>query len=201
MLQRMRIVGLALIVMLALPLVAGAVTESKTGREYPDEMKVGEGDAGYTLVATGVALREKTIMKVDVYVIASYVCSKAVLQGDKAAELLALDGNKRLVMDLTRGFSADKLKGAFSEVIEKNYDDMAAFEADLNTFLAYFTKDAQEGDNLVFDYQPQVGLTTILNGETMGVITNFEFVKALWTVWFGEKPANDGMKERLVAAL
>jgi hypothetical protein len=202
MLKSSRIVGLALLVLLTVPLLASAMVEPDTKREYSDELTVGEGDAQYTLVGTGVALREKTILKVDVYVIASYVCSKAKFEGDenaKAAALLGLDGNKRLIMDLTRGFSAEKLKGAFSEVIEKNYDDMSAFQDDMDGFLAYFTKDAEEGDNLVFDYQPQVGLTTILNGETKGVINNFEFVKALWTVWFGEKPANGGMKKALVA--
>jgi hypothetical protein len=202
--KRTRIVGFGLVVLLAFPLLAGAMVEPDTKREYPDEVKVGEGEAGYTLVGTGVALREKTFLKVDVYVIASYVCSKAKFEGDqkqKAADLLALDGNKRLIMDLTRGFSAEKLKGAFSEVIEKNYDDMSAFQEDMDTFLGYFTKDAEDGDNLVFDYQPQVGLTTILNGDTLGVIKNFEFVKALWTVWFGEKPANDGMKKALVAQI
>lgn len=199
MFKKMQIVGLALTVLLAFPLIASAMVESDTEREYPDEINIGVGEAGYTLVGTGVALREKTFLKVDVYIIASYVCSKATFGDDKAAELLALDGNKRLVMDLTRGFSADKLKNAFAEVIEKNYEDMSAFDSDMATFLGYFTKDAEEGDNLVFDYQPQVGLTTTVNGETMGVINNFEFVKALWTVWFGEKPANGGMKKDLVA--
>jgi hypothetical protein len=187
------------------PLVVLAVMEPETKREYPDEVTVGQGEAMYTLKATGVGLREKTFLSVDVYLIASYICSKATIEGeepkDKAKQLVELDVNKRLVMDLTRGFSAKKLKNAFSEVIEKNYEDMSVFQADMDTFLAYFTKDAEEGDNLVFDYQPQVGLTTIVNGETKGVIKNFAFVKALWTVWFGEKPADKGMRENLVTNL
>ena len=199
MFQKIRSVSLLLMVMLVVPLAVNAMVEPDTKREYPNEVLVGEGDAAYTLVGSGVALREKTFLKVDVYVIASYVCSKATFGKDKAAEVKDLDGNKRLVMDLTRGFSAEKLKNAFAEVIEKNYDDMSAFQSDMDLFLAYFTKDAEDGDNIVFDYQPQVGLTTILNGENKGVIQNFEFVKALWTVWFGDKPANGGMKKALVA--
>ena len=34
-------------------------------------------------------------------------------------------------------------------VIEKNYDDTSAFDADMETFQAYFTRDAQEGDIIV----------------------------------------------------
>lgn len=199
--RNLRISSMILFLLLAVPLVVLAMVESDTKREYPDEVTVGQGDAQYTLKATGVSLREKTFLKVDVYVIASYVCSKAKFEGNKAQQLKDFDGNKRLVMDLTRGFSAEKLKNAFAEVIEKNYEDMSTFQADMDTFLAYFTKDAEEGDNLVFDYQPQVGLTTIVNGETKGVIDNFDFVKALWTVWFGEKPADKGMRDDLVTSL
>ena len=200
--QKTRIISQILFLLLLIPLLAhAAMVEPKTKREYPEEVKVGPDDAAYTLKGTGVALREKTFMKVDVYVIASYISAKADIQDNKAQQVKDLDVNKRLVMDLTRGFSAEKLKKAFSEVIEKNYEDMSMFKADMDTFLAYFTKDAEEGDNLVFDYQPLIGLTTTVNGEVKGVINNFEFVKALWTVWFGDKPASKGMREDLVTYL
>ena len=34
-----------------------------------------------------------------------------------------------------------------------------------------------------------------------GVIENFDFVQAMWTVWFGGKPANGGLKKALLAEL
>lgn len=191
--------ALSLFVLMAIlvPALATAVTEPKTETEYPDAITVN----GQDLVATGVALREKTFLKVDVYTIVSYVKKGAVLGDDAAAGIVALEEPKLIQMDLTRGFSNEKLKNSFSEIIEKNFDDLSAFQADMDRFLAYFTEDAQEGDRLIFGYCPAEGLTVTLNGEELGTIENVEFMKALWTVWFGEKPADKGMREKLLSAL
>lgn len=190
---------LACIALLALPTLAGAVVEEKSGVEYPDEITVGEAPDTVTLVATGVGLREKTFLKVDVYTIVSYVAKDTDL-GDKPGEGLATaDVPKRIQMDLRRGFSKEKLINSFVEGIEKNYDDISAFEADMNAFMAYFTRDAEEGDKLIFHYCPAKGLTTELNDETLGTIENKAFARALWTIWFGGKPVNGDLKKALLA--
>ena len=189
------------VVLLTVPLVAGAITEPKTKVEYPDQLTVTVDGAEVGLKATGVGLREKTFAKIDVYVIVSYVAADAVLGDDPAATLRTIDVPKRIQMDLRRGFSRDKLIGAFKDVIEKNYDDMSAFETDMATFFDYFERDAEDRDKIVFDYVPGGGLTTSLNGEVKGNIDNLAFVEALWTVWFGEKSANGGLKKDLLKAL
>jgi len=190
--------SLLAMILLLLPLTAGAIVEPGTKKEYDDTVTIEGVDANYTLKVTGVGLREKTFMKVNVYAIVSYVAEGAELKGEPGMALLALDAPKMIRMDLLRGFSREKLVGAFKDVIEKNYKDQSAFAADMDTFFAYFTADAKEGDELVFTYLPSSGLKTVLNGQEKGVITNFEFVKALWTVWFGEKPADDGLKKDLL---
>jgi hypothetical protein len=199
--RSVRTIFLIALAMLVMPLVAGAIVEPGTKMEYPDQVTVTVGDQTYTLNATGVGLREKTFMKVNVYTIVSYVSEGADLAGDKGLSLLGLDGPKQLRMDLLRGFSREKLINSFKEVIEKNYDDTSAFDADMDEFFGYFTADAQEKDVLIFTYVPGQGLTTNLNSVEKGVITNFEFSKALWTVWLGREPASDGLKRDLLSAL
>jgi len=199
--RTIRISTLLVVFLLVLPLVASAVVEPKTKTEYPDEITIEKPEGSATLKVTGVGLREKTFMKVDVYTIVSYIHDTAVLEGDPGDAVRDLREPKRIQMDMRRGFSCDKLTNAFTEIIDKNYDNQVAFAADLDTFVAYFSNDAEEGDKLVFEYCPKIGLTTILNGEELGVIENFEFVRALWTVWFGKKPANDGLKKNLLAEL
>jgi len=184
-----------------LPLTAGAIVEPGTKMEYEDTVTVGTEGASHTLTVTGVGLREKTFMKVNVYVIVSYLIEGTKLEGDQGLALLNLDAPKMIKMDLVRGFSRDKLCNAFKDVIEVNYEDQSAFGTDMENFLAYFTADAQDGDELIFTYLPGKGLTSVLNGKELGVIENFEFVKALWTVWFGAKPANDGLKKDLLAQI
>jgi len=178
---------------------AAAVVEPKTGTEYPDQIAIDTPAGPAALVATGAGLREKTMMKVDVYTIVSYVDAAAVLGADPVAAILALDAPKRLQMDLRRGFSREKLVGAFVESIEKNYEDRGPFAADLAAFLAYFQRDAQKGDKIVFEYVPQVGLTTSLNGEVKGVIGNVAFVQALWSGWFGKYPVDAQLTRALIS--
>ena len=192
-------VSLFVLIVLLMPLAAGAIVEPGTEMAYDDTVAIDSEVGGHTLVVTGVGLREKTFMKVNVYVIVSYVVEGAELAGDQGVALLNLDAPKMIRMDLVRGFSREKLVNAFKDVIEKNYDDMSTFQVEMDEFFAYFKNDAQEGDELIFTYLPNLGLRTVLNGEEQGLITNFEFVKALWTVWFGEKPANGGLKKDLLA--
>jgi len=76
----------------------------------------------------------------------------AVLGENPAPALVKLDEPKRLRMDMLRGFSCEKLINAFTEVIDENFEDQSPFQADLDTFIAYFDNDAEEGDVLIFDY-------------------------------------------------
>lgn len=195
-----RSASLLALVILMMPWSAGAIVEPDTEMEYPDTVTIETDGASHTLTVTGVGLREKTFMKVNVYAIVSYVATGTQLKGDMGLSLLEVDAPKMIRMDLLRGFSREKLCNAFKDVIEDNYEDMSAFAEDMDVFLAYFKNDAQEEDELTFTYIPGKGLKTVLNGEELGVITNFEFVKALWTVWFGADPASDGLKEDLLAA-
>lgn len=201
MFKLLRTISLIAFVLMILPLAASAVVEPKTKTEYPDMVTIEAGGASHELTATGVGLREKTMLKVDVYTIVSYVASGTTLTDDKGVNLLTVDAPKRLRMDLRRGFSREKLIKSFQEVIEKNYDDTSAFATEMETFFSYFANDAQENDVLIFTYVPGQGLTTNLNGEEKGVIANFSFTQALWTVWFGDKPASGGLKKALLSSM
>lgn len=187
--------SLVLLAVLALPIVAGAIVEPKTGFEYPDQITVGETTA---MSATGVGIREKTFLKFNVYTIVSYVMDGTDLGDNPGEALINFDGPKKLQMDLCRGFSKSKLINAFKDVIDNNYKDQSAFATDMTTFFAYFTRDAEENDKIEFMYSPDNKLVTTVNGQEMGTIDNFEFVKALWSVWFAEKPASDSLKDSLL---
>ncbi|MCP4572815.1 MAG: hypothetical protein GY838_10725 [bacterium] len=178
---------------------AVAITESDTGMEYPDAIAFDCGGEELALVATGTGVREKTFLKVDVYTIVGYVLEGTTV-GEADDFMVTLDVPKRIRMDLRRSFSREKLVKAFTDVIDKNYDSQDAFSEDLDTFLTYFTADAQDGDVLVFDYCPGTGMTTTLNGDMKGTLGQ-PMAEALWTVWFGRKPASGGLKKDLLSAL
>lgn len=190
----------ALVAVLLLPLAAQAITEPKSEVEYPDMVTTGCDGQQVELAVTGTGLREKTFMKVDVYTIVSYVQAGADLGEDKAAGLMAVRAPKQIQLNLRRSFSREKLIKALTEVIDKNYPDQSAFARELEAFKGYFTRDAQDGDVIVFDYCPASGLTVMLNGEITGILEKAPFTEALWSVWFGESCANDDLKAALLSA-
>jgi hypothetical protein len=193
--QRLALAVLATVLIVAVQ--AAAIVESKTGTEYPDQITVATDAGDQVLNVTGTALREKTVMKVDIYTIASYVAGGTDLGADRAAGIWKLDAPKHLRMDLRRSFSRETLIGAFREVIEKNYPDMAPIAEDMKAFEAYFDRDAKSGDVIKFTYLPGKGVATELNGEVKGTIANPVFVEALWSVWFGAEPVNGDMRTNL----
>ncbi|MFT5232080.1 MAG: hypothetical protein ACI9UK_000902 [Candidatus Krumholzibacteriia bacterium] len=178
-----------------------SIIEPGSEQEYPDEVMLNDGDVDHELVVTGAGLREKSFMKFNVYAIASYIAKGTDLGENMGATMIKADVAKELRMNLLRSFSAEKLTNSFSDVINDNYDDTSAFAQDMKVFLAYFVADAQEGDVLKFSYLPGKGLTTKLNGEELGVITNVSFVEALWTVWFGQEPADKGLRDDMLSKM
>ena len=66
---------------LLLPMTAGAIVEPGTEKEYEDTVTVEAAGASHTLNVTGIGLREKTFMKVNVYVIVSYLIEGTKLEG------------------------------------------------------------------------------------------------------------------------
>jgi hypothetical protein len=194
-----QLLWIPLFLLLLAPAAAQALTEEKTGTVYPDQIVVEYGDEVFPLVATGTALREKTMLKVDIYTIVSYITEGFELGEDPARSIWKAEVFKRLQLDLRRGFSKEKLIHSFEEVIEKNYSEeqRAGFADAMATFNAYWFRDAEDGDEIIFDYDPDSGLHTWLNGEEVGVIEDPVFAQALWSVWFGDEPASKDMRKRL----
>jgi hypothetical protein len=191
-----------LVVMMMTTLMTGsapALIEPKSGVEYADTLVVETPRGPATLVVTGAGLREKSFLKADVYTIASYVEAGADLAPQPAVAICALDAPKRLQMDMRRNVGRDRMQSSLTTAIVANVEDRTQIDDDLATFFSFFPDDARKSDTVVFDYVPGIGLTTSLNGEVKGVIEDFAFVTALWSVWFGREPEDDHLVRALVS--
>ena len=182
----------------------GEVIEPRTKAVYPDRVTLGAEDRGAVLAITGAGVRQRTIFKRDVYTIASYVSAGLDLAlladapGGPAEAIRVLDVPKRLVMDLRRGVGRQSLVDALAGAIARNDPDNSMLDDDLEVFLALFERDAEKGDRIVFDYVPELGLTTTVNGAASGTIAGAALMEALWSVWFGEQPTDAALKRSLL---
>lgn len=63
----------------------------------------------------------------------------------------------------------------------------------------YFV-DLKPGDRFSLTYIPNVGTKFAHNGELVGTITGREFARALFAVWVGERPFDEGLKNQILGA-
>lgn len=181
---------------LAVPALAQeSVTEPKSGVAFP--ARVGD----MSLLGTG--LRTKTFLKVKVYAIGLYVADSA-LSGPLAAykgkwgspelyrELRGGDFEKQLTMVFTRDLSASQIQGAFREVLE------AADQAKVNLFVGYFT-DLKSGQQATLHWAPGGTLETQVAGLAKPPIADKAFATAVYSIWLGDKPIQDDIKQGLVS--
>ncbi len=147
--------------------------------------------AGQELVLNGVGIRKKGPFKV--YLGALYVGTKA-----KTSDVILQDqGAKRVQLNILRNLSKKKIVGAIVDGFRANTSDMASIQARVDEFINYMDK-VKKGDNLQFDFVPEVGTSIIINGENKGTIVGKDFFDALMKVWLGDNPADPRLKAAML---
>lgn len=186
-----------LLCLLAAPTWAKDVTVSDSDAKFPSEIQVTHDGKSYDLKITGAGLREK--MFVNVYAIASYRDASARIIG--TVGLIRADVAKRLVLRMERDVDGDAMYEALEESIFKN-GGKGKFKGELSKFKAYFLKNnAKEGKDIIFDHIPGQGLSCKIGGAAPLVIKNLDFAKTTWKIWFGNEPADKGVKKRLAKGI
>ena len=172
---------------------AETVTEPRSGVTFDKK----RGD----MSLTGVGLRTKTFLKVKVYAIGLYV-SDAALAGPLQAErgrpkspgfyqdLVSGDTPRAIQMKFVRDLSADQIRGAFREVLQK------AGKARVDEFVSYFG-DLASGSECVLEWAPGGVLKTTVAGAQKPDIPDRPFASAVFGIWLGEKPIQDDLKADL----
>ena len=68
----------------------------------------------------------------------------------------------------------------------------------LERFSGWFDADLLKGEQVVLTYLPGQGTEVAVQGKVRGVIEGADFMRALWSVWLGEKPADGGLKKGML---
>lgn len=166
---------------LLLPLTAHAGTLA--GVTLPDKAVV----AGQNLVLNGMGLREKYML--DIYVGGLYLPQKS---SDPSA-IINLDAPKRVVMHFIYSeVPKDKIVETLQEGILK-YPEYAGLKAKMDSFSSWM-EDLKAGDQVIYDYVPGKGTSVIIKGREKGTIEGVDFMKLIFSIYVGPKPANEALK-------
>lgn len=146
-----------------------------------------------TLTLNGAGIR-KAYTFVKVYVGALYTEKKVTTP----AQLLADPGEKLIRMTFVmKKVEKEKIVAAFSEGLVSNSPGVAR-SAEAKTFLSWFTSDFVAGDTVDIALSPDGTVAVSHNGKALGTARSPALAQAVLLIWFGEKPADGGLKKGML---
>ena len=180
---------LCLALLSAAPVLAGVMA----GVTMEDSISI--GDATATLV--GMGIRNKLVVKV--YVAGLYLAEPTLSED----AIIGSDQAKAVRMHfLYKKVDAQKLQDAWRTGFEKNTPEASEdLKERMDTFVSLFTEDALKGDEYLFAYYPGRGTRVILKGREVKTIEGADFASALMAIWFGDHPADKGLKKSVLKGI
>ncbi len=163
------------------------------GIKFDDTNKV----AGKELKLNGVGLRTRFGFKV--YAAGLYLPEKK----SKAADIVGLDGPRRVTLVMMREISSEDFGEAFMAGLNANSDkaEKTKILPQIGQFGAMFQlfPSLKKGDILHLDWLPGSGTQCELNGKKVGeVAPDIAFYNAVLKIWIGEKPVDSSLKPGLL---
>jgi hypothetical protein len=171
------------------------IKDPVTGVSFPAEISFDHNGTKYNLGATGVATRKKFFVKV--YSVASYLQDfKAGQNVNVAAEIMKDGKAKQLTIQWVHEAPFGKIQEGYLESFQSSLGSAAfnAIQNEINTFVQLFNTDVKVDDEHVLRWIPGGDVEVLINGKAVGHITNVDFAKGLWSIWFGSHSVVDKSK-------
>lgn len=149
----------------------------------------------HTLHLNGAGVREK--LWIDLYAAGLYLEKKT----SNAEEVLNSDKPMAIKLHIvSKLITSDKMVEAVTEGFEKATNgNTAPIQDEINTMLGFFKEDIKKNDVFDLVYVPSRGVVAHKNGKERGVVEGKEFKKALFGIWLSNRPADDDLKNDLLA--
>lgn len=176
------------LITVSLSLTSKAQDVEVAGAKFPAKMKINDK----VVVYNGAGLREKYFF--NLYVSALYLPeqtkdAKKVINMDKESCIRI-----KLVSDkVTRDKFVETVKDGFGTSTEGK-----ATESEIKDFMSFFNSEFKSGDDIILIYKPDAGVEVVMNGKKLGAVKGLDFKKALWGIWFGDEPADSGLKKAML---
>lgn len=147
---------------------------------------------GFYETGEGIRYKKVAFINVKVYDITSY--AKELPASKSKEAMISLDADKKLAWKMLRTVDAEKIRNALREAFEKNgFGDKARIEA----FMAPFKSELKEGSFVTISYDAAQKRTTVYVQDGKATVDGADFMKATWSLWFGniDQP---GLSQKLI---
>lgn len=182
----------AIVIAAAVVCFSGQVGAAEiSGVRFVDSLSV--GDAELRLHSTGLLRR----FFIKGYVAALYLGES--FGGEATSKAVLADVPRRLEIEYFRAFSADEFAKATVAGISRS-SDQATFERLRSRIdrINELYEDVEPGDRYSLTYLPGVGTELALNDRPLGVLEGADFSTALFAIWLGDEPLDDGLRGQLL---
>ena len=118
-----------------------------------------------------------------------------------AEAIISEDRPKAITLDITSGMiNRDRMVGSVEDGFDQAMDgDTSSIQAHIDELITAFGDEIDEGDLIELIYLPGDGVTVRHNGELVGEVEGDDtFKEALFTIWLGDDPAQDSLKEGML---
>lgn len=183
----MKLRNVPALMLIAILLTTPAFAGELAGISMPERITV----EGESLDLVGIGLRKKLIFKV--YVAGLYLQNPT----SDAGAVISSDQIKRVDMVMMRDLERSKITEAVEAGFEKNNKpNMPALRQRLDKFNSGIL-DLEEGDHLTITYLPGTGTVLEGKGDRL-VIEGKDFADALFSVWLGQYPVDEDLRDGML---
>ena len=106
---------------------------------------------------------------------------------------------RRIAFRYLRGFSAEELAKATSKTVAERRGSAPSPEIDAGlAAINALWPTVVTGDELTLTYTPGVGTTVARNGVDLGMVAGATFSSVLFSIWIGDKPIDDDLRDGLL---
>lgn len=149
---------------------------------------------GTDLKLNGAGIRSKFFFKI--YIAELYLEHPS----PRAEDILNTPGRKRMTMHMLYDeVSREKVVDSWNEGFMANLtsEQLKTLDPEIQQFNSSFI-DVHRGEEIILDYTPDQGTVISIAGKTQGTVLGEYFNHALLSIWLGNKPVSEDLRDALL---
>lgn len=179
------------VMFLALLISAPTIAQTEiAGVELPNTFEVGDEQ----LSLNGAGVREKFWM--DMYAGGLYTAKKMT----EAQSVMDADAPMAIKIHIVSGLiSSGKMSSAVEEGFQNSTKgNTKPYRTKIDKFISFFSDEITKNDVFDIAYHPSKGTVVSKNNNELGTIEGSDFKKALFGIWFCDKPADKDLMKGML---
>ena len=135
----------------------------------------------WTLTGSGIRVKTIAVVDVNVYAISHYM--KQLPPAKSKQAVIEADVGKKFVWTMKRDVDQEKIQKALTDAFAMNgYGDGGKISA----FMGAFKAELKEKSTVSIVYDADKKETSVTTGSGSATIGGVDFMKAVWSIWFGK---------------